>query len=108
MLDGFDHSLAVVIHAPQLDAVAMLVGIKKHIGRLQAQRDWIADATQIDDMKPSNLTIERHMGMPDDDQVRLAASQPLLQGAIAVLGLDTRAVVSAWSSMDAEYACAIR
>jgi hypothetical protein len=35
VLDGFDHSLAVVIHAPQLDAVAMLVGIKKPIGRLQ-------------------------------------------------------------------------
>ena len=102
LLDGFDNCLAVVIHAPQLDAVAMLVGIKQHIGRLQAQRDRIADAAQIDDMDPANLTIERNMGMPDDDQIRLAASQPLLQVVIAVLGLDTRSIVSAWRSMDAE------
>src|SRR5258708_33789063 len=86
----------------------MLVGIKKHIDRMQAQRDWIADAAQIDDISPANLTIERNMGMPDDDQVRLAASQPLLQVVIAVPGLETGSVVSAWSSMDAEYACAIR
>jgi hypothetical protein len=59
-------------------------------------------------MDPAHLTIERHMGVPDDDQVRLAASQPVLQGVIAVPGLDTRAVVSAWRSMDAEYAGAIR
>ena len=102
VLDGFDDGLAVVIHAPQLDAVAILVGIKKHIGRLQAQRDRIADAAQIGDMYPANLTIERNMGMPDDNQVRLAASQPLLQFVIAVLGLDTGSVVSAWRSMDAE------
>ena len=85
----------------------MLVGIKKHIGRLQARRDWIADAAQIDDMDPAYLTIERNMGMPDDDQVRLAASQSLLQLAIAVRGLDTGSVVSAWRRMDAEHACAI-
>ena len=107
MLDGFDHCLAVVIHAPQLDALAMLVGIKKHIGRLQAQRDRIADAAQIDDMDPANLTIERNMGVPYDDQVRLAASQPVLQLVIAVLGLETGSVVSAWRSMDAEQARAI-
>ena len=76
----------------------MLVGIKKHIGRLQARRDRIADAAQIDDMDPANPTIERNMGMPDDDQVRLAASQPLLQLVIAVLGLETGSVVSAWEA----------
>ena len=102
MLDGFDDCLAVVIYAPQLYAVAIHVGIKKHIGSLEARRDRIADAAQIDDMYPANLTIERNMGMPDDDQVRLAASQPLLQFVIAVLGLETRSVVSAWRSMDAE------
>src|SRR5712691_3016568 len=107
VLDGFDDCLAVVIHAPQLDAVALLVGIQKHIGRLEARRDRIADAAQIDDMPPANPTIERNMGMPDDDQVRLAASQPLLQLVIAVLRLQTRSVVSAWRSVDAEQACAI-
>ena len=108
LLDGTAHCLAIVIHAPQLYVVAMLVGIKKHIGRLEARRDRIADAAQIDNMYPANLTIERNMGMPDDDQVRLAASQSFLQFAIAMLVLDTRSVVSTWRSMDAEYACAIR
>jgi hypothetical protein len=51
VLDGFDNCLAVVIHAPQLDARAMLVGIKQHIGSLQAHRDRIADAAQIDDYR---------------------------------------------------------
>src|SRR6266571_2843469 len=108
MLDGFDDGLAVVIDAPQLDAVAMLLGIQKHIGCLQARRDRIADAAQIDDMDSAHLTIERNMGMPDDDQIRLAASQPPLHFAITVLGLETGSVVSAWRSMDAEQACAIR
>ena len=96
MLDGFDDGLAVVIHAPQLNAVALLVGIQKHIGRLQARRDRIADAAQIDGTSPANLTIEGNMGMPDDDQVCLAASQPPLQFAITVLGLQTGSVISAW------------
>ena len=108
MLDGFDDCLAVVIYTPQLYAVAIHVGIKKHIGSLEAQCDRTADTAQIDDMYPANLTIERNIGMPNDDQVRLTASQPLFQFAIAVLGLDTGSVVSAWRSMDAEQACAIR
>ncbi len=107
VLDGCDDCLAVVIHAPQLDAVALLVGIQKDIGRLEARRDRIADAAQIDDMSPANPAIERNMGMPNDNQVRLAASQPVLQVVIAVLGLQTRSVVSAWRSMHAEHARAI-
>src|SRR6266568_485058 len=107
MLDSFDSCLTVVIHAPQLDAVALLVGIQKDIGRLQARRDRIADAAQVDGTYPANLTIERNMGMPDDDHVCLAASKPLLQFAIAVPELDTRSVVSAWRSMDAKQARAI-
>src|SRR6266702_2525471 len=95
LLDGFDNCLAVVIHAPQLDAVAMLVGLKKRIGRLQARRDRIADAAQIDDMSIAHLTIERNMGMTHDDQVCLTASQPLLQFVIAVLALDPGSVISA-------------
>ena len=54
VLDSFDNCLTVVIHAPQLDAVAMLVGIQKGIGRLEARRDRIADAAQIDDMFTAN------------------------------------------------------
>ena len=107
VLDGLDHCLAVVIHAPQLYAVALHVGIQQHIARLQARRDRIADAAQIDDLDPAHLAIERNMRMPDHDQVRLAASQSLLQVGIAVPGLDTRSVVSAWRSMDAQQACAI-
>ena len=75
VLDGCDDCLAVVIHAPQLDAVALLVGIQKDIGRLEARRDRIADAAQIDDMSPANPAIERNMGMSNDNQVRLAASR---------------------------------
>ena len=108
LLDGFDDGLAVVIHAPQLNAVALLVGIQKHIGRLQARRDRIADAAQIDGTYPANLTIERNMCVPYDDHVCLAASQSALQFAITVLGLETGSVISAWRSMDAEQACAIR
>jgi hypothetical protein len=107
VLDSFDHCLAVVIHAPQLDAVALLFSIQKDIGRLESRRDRIADAAQIDDVCPANPTIERNMGVPDDDEVRLAASQPLLQLVIAVLGPDTRSVVSSWRSMNAEQARAI-
>ena len=53
------------------------------------------------------VAIERNMGMPDDDQVRLAASQPLLQFVIAVLWPETGSVVSSWGSMNAEQTRAI-
>jgi len=108
VLDGTDHCLAVVIHVPQLDAVALLFGIQKDIGRLEARRDRIADAAQIDDMFPTNSTIEWNMGMPDDDQVCLAACPPLLEFAIAVLEPDTGSVVSSSRSVNAEHAGAIR
>ena len=85
----------------------MLVGIKQHIGRLQAKCDWIADAAEIDDMYVANLAIEWNMGMPYDDQVCLAASQPLLQLVITVIELNTGSVISAGRSMDTEHACAI-
>ena len=65
-------------------------------------------ATKQAELDGANLSIERNMCMPYDDQVCLAASQPFLQFAIAMLVLDTRSVVSAWRSMDAEQACAIR
>src|SRR5207247_10520226 len=102
-----DDGLAVILYAPQVGAVALLVGLQKDIGRLEARRDRIADAAQIDDTDAAHLTIERHMGMPDDDHVRLAANQPLLQFAIAVLRLETGPVISAWGRMHAQHACAI-
>jgi hypothetical protein len=53
------------------------------------------------------VAIERNMRMSDDDQVRIAASQPLLQLVIAVLGLESGSVVSSWRSMNAEQTRAI-
>ena len=108
LLDGFDDRLAVIIYMPQLDAVALRVGLQKHISRLQAWRDWVSHTAQIDGTNAAYLPIERHMGMPNDHQVGLAASQSLLQFVIAVLGMETRSIISAWSRMDAEYAGAIR
>lgn len=100
LFDSFDNCLAVIIHTPQLYAIAVFVGIKKNIGSVQPWRDRVADTTQIDDTYPPNLTIKRNMGMPYDDQVCLAASQPLLQLVIAMLWLDTGSVVSARRSMN--------
>ncbi len=107
MLNGTDCRLAVVIHPSQLHAVAALVSVKQHIGRLQARGDGIADAAQIDRMDPARLTIKRHMGVPDQDQVRLAARQPSLQLSITVTGLQTRPIISSWGRMHAKHACAI-
>jgi len=80
----------------------MLVGIKKNISSLEARRDRIANTAQIDDSYLPNLTIERNVCVPYDDQVCLAASQPLLQFTIAVPVLHTGSVVSTWRSMDTE------
>src|SRR5262249_23980729 len=107
LLDGFNDRLAVVLHSPQLDAVPLCVGLQKHIGRLQAWRDWIAHTAKIDGMDAACPPIERHMGMPDDHQVCFAASQSRLQFAIPDVGVETRPVISAWSRMDAEHAGAI-
>src|SRR2546421_6424162 len=101
MLDGFDDRLAVVIHAPKLEAVAMLVSIQQHISRLQPWRARIADAAQINGASPAHLPVERHMRMPDNHQVRLAACQPPFQLLIAVPRLETGSVVSARGRVNA-------
>ncbi len=108
VLDGSNNRLAVVIHTPQLNAVAMFVGVKKRIGCLETRCDGIADAPQIDRTDPAYLAIERNMGVPDHDQVRIAARQPALQLNITVRGLETRSIISSWGSMNAKQARAIR
>src|SRR5258706_23019 len=100
VLNGTDCRLAVVIHPPQLHAIALLVSVKKHIGRLQARCDWIAHAPQIDRTDPAYLTIKRHMGVPDQDQVRLAARQLSLQLSITMCRLQTGSIISTWGSMN--------
>src|SRR5258708_37263099 len=95
-LDRFDHGFMVVIHTPELDGVTSLVGIKKRIRCLQPRRDRVADNAQIDDTSLANLTIQRNMGMSDQNQIDLPRWQPSLQLRITVRGLHARSVVSAW------------
>ena len=104
VLNGSDDRFAVIFRLPQLHTIALLVSVKKHIGRLQAWCDGIADAPQIDRTDPANLTIKRHMGVPDQDQVRLAARQPSLQLSITMCRPQTGSIISTRGSMNAEHA----
>ena len=106
MLDSFDNCLAVVIHAPKLDAVALLVGIQKDIGRLEARRDRIADAARL---ITCFLPTRRSSGIWECPTM---IGPPRSQSAVAPFDhrcawLETGSVVSSWGSMNAEQARAI-
>src|SRR6185312_1319051 len=102
--NGCDHSLPIILHSPELDAIALHIRIKQRIGGLQPWGHRIADASQIHHPSSSYLTIKWNMGMPNNDQICLTACQPSLQLVITVRGLDARSVISAWRRMDTEHA----
>lgn len=78
LLDSMNDGIAVILDAPQLNMVAMLVSLQKRVGGLQARRDRIANTAQIDDTDVAHLTIKGNMRMPNDNDISLAAGQPLL------------------------------